>query len=164
TQNILVKPPVINKATPLKTDSNNNGFWQALSAFFAIAWMITLCQLFYKKTSVKKTEDDSQNKSLRTLKKTLTVACHENDLQTTKKTLLTWGELQGYDASSLGLLAPFCSHDLRDEILVLNQNLYSQFPEEWSGELLLKAFNAYKIVKKVSKKTDDDLLEPFHRI
>ncbi|MCK4492770.1 MAG: protein BatD, partial [Methylococcales bacterium] len=158
-QKPIEKQPVINNPAPLTTDVSNSYFWQALSVFFAIAWGITLWKLFYKKTPVKKREDTVQNKSLRTLKETLAIACHENDRQTTKKTLLAWGTLHGYNASSLGVLAPFCSHELRDEILVLNQNLYSQFPEEWSGELLLKAFNAYKIVKKVSKKTDDDLLE-----
>ncbi|MCK5924316.1 MAG: BatD family protein, partial [Methylococcales bacterium] len=165
-QNTIVKTQP-NEPAPVKinpNNSNNSGFWQALSGFFAIAWMLILWKLFYKKTPVKKAEDVSKNMNLRALKKALTVACNENDLQATKKALLAWGELNHYDSSSLGALAPFCSHDLRDEILVLNQNLYSQFPEEWSGELLLKAFNAYKITKKESTKPDDDLLEPLYRI
>ncbi|MCK5925007.1 MAG: BatD family protein, partial [Methylococcales bacterium] len=150
----VVKPIIIEKSQ-LKIDSNNNNMWQILSAFFAIAWIITLWKLFYKKTPVKKTEDVSQNISARALKKSLTVACNENDLQASKKVLLAWGQLNEYDSSSLGTLAPFCSPDLRDEILVLNQNLYSQFPQDWSGELLLKAFNAHKIIKKVPKKSED---------
>jgi hypothetical protein len=144
--------------------NNRTWWWPALSAFFAMGWGLTLWRLFHKKTPVSNTKEVIKKENNRAYKKALVAACHQNNGSLAKNALLGWGALNGYDGASLGLLAPFCDPDLRGEILVLNQNLYSQYPKEWDGELLLKAFNQHKVNPKIPKKLKDDLLEPLYKI
>ncbi len=153
--------------TPLKEPSlsseDNTWFWQSLSLLFASAWLITLFLFFNKKVRpvIIKTDDNAIN--LKAAIKALKHACKANDAQAAKQALMTWGQLQ-YASSSLGALANHCEARLRDEILILNQNLYSQHSDEWHGKALLQFFSEHNARTKIDSKINDDTLEPLYRI
>ena len=145
------------------SSENNTWFWQSLSLLFAIAWFITLFLFFNKKSRpvVIKTNENEIN--LKTTIKVLKHACKINDAQAAKQALITWGQIQ-YATSNLGALAKYCETGLHDEILILNQNLYSQHPDEWHGESLFQFFSEHNAHTKIDLKISDDALEPLYRI
>ena len=160
------QPPVAIETAPKEASAsseNNTWFWQSLSLLFASAWLITLFLFFNKKSRpvVIKTNDKTVN--LKAAIKALKDACKTNDAQAAKQALITWGYLQ-YSASNLGTLASYCETALHDEILILNQNLYSQHPDEWQGESLFRFFSEHNTRTKIDSKISDDALEPLYRI
>jgi Sec-independent protein translocase protein TatA len=128
-----------------------------------LIWLITLFLFFNKKARpvVIKTNDNLVN--LKAAIKAVKNACKTNDAQAAKQALMTWGHIQ-YATSNLGALANHCEARLRDEILILNQNLYSQHPDEWHGQSLFQFFSEHNARIKIDSKISDDVLEPLYRI
>lgn len=146
------------------SSENNIWFWQGLSLLLASAWLITLFLFFNKKARpVVVTPQNNNEINLKTAIKALKDACKTDDAQAAKQALITWGQLQ-YASTSLGALAHHCDARLRDEILILNQNLYSQHPDEWHGKALLQSFSEHNARIKINSKINDDVLEPLYRI
>ncbi len=166
TNNVAKQPATIENSTVELNSSktqNNHWLWQGLSLFFAIAWLITLFMYFYKKPSLKLSKVNQPDINLKASIKALKQACNENDSQAAKQALLVWGNLK-YGISSLGALANHCEARLRDEILVLNQNLYSQHSNNWHGNELFQFFNEHNAREKFDSKVTEDKLEPLYRI
>jgi len=169
TPKLKVKPvqsSVSTTSTPINNNrpsENNIRLWQGLSLLLASAWLITLFLFFNKKSPpvVIKTNDNVVN-SKATIK-VLKQACKANDAQAAKQALMAWGQLQ-YATANLGALANHCEARLRDEILILNQNLYSQHPNEWHGQSLFQFFSEHNARTKIDSKISDDALEPLYRI
>ncbi|NOQ35776.1 MAG: protein BatD [Methylococcaceae bacterium] len=157
---VSATPNTANVKTP---SSENNWLWKSMSAFFAVAWLVTLFMYFNKKNKSLIVDNHQPETDLKECISNLKKACHNNEAQLAKQALLTWGQLR-YQSSSLGTLANFCEGNLRDEILILNKSLYGQQATEWRGLTLLQAFIKYKTTEKTNTKTVDDKLEPLYRI
>jgi len=137
--------------------------WVALSAFLGLGWLLTTLYLLkgrQKKIKPKKTDKTAKpiNNGIKALKK----ACQENHAVKAKDALISWGQLQ-YGASSLGKIAQFSSTDLKQEILDLNQQLYSKQNSNWKGKELWQSFSQH-IANVETEKPDDDKLEPLYRL
>jgi hypothetical protein len=76
--------------------------------------------------------------------------------------LLDWGKLK-FAVSSLGTIAGYCDARLRDEILHLNQTLYSKDNIQWTGKKLLQAFTENKARAKIAG-NEESILEPLNRL
>jgi len=156
------KNPVINTAINT-THAADKWFWPGLCAFFAIAWLATLIYFIITKKP-KQTEmmADRQNLPLQKHNKALKQACNSNDVQRAKAILLDWGKQQ-FGCNNLGVLASCCEARLRDEILLLNQTLYSQNAVPWQGKKLYQCFSENNARAKLSVQ-EDKTLEPLYRL
>ncbi len=94
--------------------------------------------------------------------KQLKDACAKNDIQAAKNALLTWGKQQ-FNANNLGTIAIKCNARLRDEMLDLNEALYSKNANAWNGKKLFQAFSENKARAKINQK-EESALEPLHRL
>lgn len=140
-----------------------SSFWKWFSFFLASGWLITLF-FFFKKQNPEEESQPVNPKEIK-LKETIKAikqACKENNQTEAKNALLAWGQIK-YKETSLSSIASHCEARLRDEIHVLNQNLYTNKTEHWDSKKLLKAFAEHNAREKVAIKTDD-ALEPLYKI
>jgi hypothetical protein len=143
-------------------------FWQGLSILFASGWLITLFFFFKQKISLRtvniEKKTNEQPIRLKSVIKALKRACDANDVQATKQALLTWGQIN-YGVYNLGQLTPYCNQALTEQILTLNQNLYSQHDAKWNGKALFQLVSQQlKTQQSSNAKKIDDQLEPLYRI
>ncbi|MGZ4958538.1 MAG: BatD family protein [Methylomonas sp.] len=145
-----------------RTDGDTR-FWQWLSAALALGWLLTIIG-FYRPLLKKSPEAKEFGKQLPDMgmEKALKHACRENDPQAAKHALLQWGKAR-FAAESLGSIAQRCDTPLLDEILALNQHLYSGQQQTWSGERLWQAF-AKTNTGVQTEPSRDDGLEPLYRL
>lgn len=153
-------PPIVNL-------NGNADLWRWLALFLGLGWLTTLAYfLFYRRSpKVNKSQDDETlTKEIRfnEISKQLKTACQQNDSLAAKNALLTWGKQQ-FGASSLGAIALHCEARLRDEILILNQHLYSQQANNWNGKKLYQTFCENNARKKINQQ-EELVLEPLHRL
>lgn len=141
-----------------------NKFWMWFSLFSTCGWLTTLFFLFKKpkpkeKTQQPKTAQTTFKDSIKAIKQ----ACKKNDQLATKKALLEWGQTK-YKESSLSATASHCETNLREEINLLNKNLYTNPPvKDWDGNKFLQAFEENNKLEKNSEKPNDGL-EPLYKI
>lgn len=152
---------------PTVRSEDNTKLWQLISLFLALGWVATLSYVLYKrpKTDVNKSHDSEKLATqfrLNELSKQLKDVCNRNDSLGAKNTLLAWGKQQ-FGVGSLGAIASHCEARLRDEILTLNQHLYSRNASEWNGKKLFQAFSENNARQKMNI-ADDMVLEPLHRL
>ena len=134
--------------------------WQALSAFLALGWLLTV--IWWKpKTAVPDSPVSAQSVES-ALEKNLKQACWENNPTAAKHVLLQWGKAH-FGADSLATIAKLCPEPLSGEIELLNQHLYSGQQHAWLGERLRQAFSNAKFEKGV-KLVGDEVLEPLFKI
>jgi hypothetical protein len=160
------KPAVINKTVKLTANPQpkiaENHFWQWLSGFFALAWITTLIFFISRKQKVVLTKNQHPDNPDNSINRVLKTACANNDAIAAKQALIAWGKAK-YQVLSLGAIADFCDARLRDEILLLNQHLYSQQAQAWDGKRLFQTFSEHIAMEKARPKKEDKL-EPLHRI
>jgi hypothetical protein len=160
-------PGVSTESTNIDRDWQQNP-WLWASVLLALGWLITLIffltkrpkhRLFTEKDmGINNNGEPSLKKSINNLK----YACADDDAQAAKTALLEWGK-QLYSVENLTAIAAQCDARLRDEILLLNQSLYSKSNKLWQGKMLMQAFNESKAkAKKIDK--DEAVLEPLHRL
>lgn len=140
-----------------------NKLWMWLSIIFACGWLIT--GFFFIRKEQPKLKEDSMDTSEIKLKETLKAlkqACAENNQLAAKDALLAWGKIK-YNCNNLSNIASHCEARLRDEIYILNQNLYANKPEQWQGKKLFQFFIENKASEKLSKKTNDGL-KPLYEV
>lgn len=137
--------------------------WQALSAFLASGWLLTV--IWFKHGSLPKQQTPKpirQTQGKDDAGKALKLACQAHQAQAAKQALLQWGK-QHYACDNLTALAEYCQPPLNSEISRLNQHLYAQQSQAWNGDSLWLAFKSQQPNDKT--KTDaDDGLEPLFRI
>lgn len=172
------KAPVATKATVPASPAEpivhvvENNFWLWVSILLALFWFLSMLYFFiqYKKRQKQKQlEVLAANKEIqlqelrhREISKRLKQACEENNAPTAKNTLLIWGKMN-FDSNTLAITASYCEARLRDEILRLNLNLYSNKSEPWQSEILFQTFSENNARKKLAKKMDD-ALEPLYKV
>lgn len=138
-------------------------FWMWLSIILACGWLLTVLFLFsQRKPKQRPTADNSKEIKLNETIQALKQACTENNALAAKNALLAWGDIN-YGSKTLSAISPHCEARLRDEILLLNQNLYANQAEPWQGKKLFQTFTENKARKKVAKKADD-ALEPLYKV
>lgn len=164
-EKFIDKKKVINNSPKSNSHDSlvNSYFWQGLATFFALGWLITVVFFFriWKKTTHLNIIPPLKN-SFNDINADLKKACANHDAMTTKQILISWGKRK-YNVTTLGTLAEFCDARLRDEILILNQHLYSRQSKSWDGKKLFQTFTEHCAMKKAKSKLDDKL-EPLHRI
>jgi hypothetical protein len=145
-------------------DSTPQGYaWVALSAFLGLGWLLTtLFLLKGRQNKIKSKKIDQTAKPVNNGVKDLKKACHKNDAVAAKDALIRWGQQQ-YAVSNLGKIAQFSASDLKQEILDLNQQLYSKQNSEWKGKELWQSFSTHVSNVKIEKPADDKL-EPLYRL
>jgi hypothetical protein len=144
--------------------TEENKLWMWLSIILACGWLLTiLFMLSQRKPKQPPTTDNSKEIKLKETIKALKQACTANNALDAKNALLAWGNIN-YDSNTLSAIASHCEARLRDEILLLNQNLYANQADPWQGKKLFQTFTENKARKKVAKKADDDALEPLYKV
>lgn len=138
-------------------------FWQGLSAFLGLGWLITLIlgYLRYQKLmAIAQSNGLAQPESA--IEKQLKKACQESNPQLAKQQLILWGQLHfGIDN-----LAGICQHvplPLQHEINILSKHLYSSQTSIWNGDKLWQTFSSTKI-KHDAKQNSNDELEPLYKL
>ena len=156
-----------NTQVPVNTGVEQSNIWLWVSLFLVLGWMATVIFFLQRRPKNPMPDDKEINRlkretNLKESAKKLKKACARNDAQAVKNALLDWGK-QKFDASSLGSIADYCDARLRDEILYLNNALYSKDNTEWTGKKLMQAFTENKAREKVAS-NDEAALEPLHRL
>jgi len=165
THKAINSPLPINNKTPqtvIQVVENKTWMWVAL--LFALAWLMTLLILIRRSKPIKQqtktvnNDTPKLNESIKHLKQ----ACLANDNQAAKNALLDWGKIQ-FQCYNLTDIAEHVDEPLCTEIALLNQTLYSQQPNSWQGDVLLRVFSHYQV--KPLKGEDHTLeLEPLHKL
>jgi len=139
-----------------------NKLWMWVSIFLFIGWLLTVV-LFLRKLKPKQQEQPVNKKELQLTDtvKALKKACTENNQSAAKDALLAWGKIK-YNDTNLTTIASHCEARLRDEIHLLNQNLYANQSEAWRGKKLFQTFTENSAREKVAKKTNT-ALEPLYK-
>ncbi len=139
-----------------------NKLWMWISFFLSIGWLITVV-FFLSKLKPKQQEQPVIIKELQLSDtvKALKQACTENNQSAAKDALLAWGKIK-YNDTNLSTIASHCEARLRDEIHLLNQNLYANQSEPWQGKKLFQTFTENSARAKVAKKTNS-ALEPLYK-
>ncbi len=147
----------------LVKQSVNDRFWMWVSLVLASGWVMTVLLFLQKRWNRVKTKPLNE-KQIRTkdIAKALKKAGMENNPQAAKEALLQWGKIQ-FNATSLAAIAAFCEAPLRDEIIHLNQHLYSIEHSMWQGGKLFQAFAENNARQQINQ-PKEDLLEPLYRI
>ena len=153
-----------NLAVVTQTSPSEILFWQTFSGFLAIGWLLNIIW-FYRKnqkraTSVKQADDQ---KPLNTEPKNLKTVCLQNNPEAAKQALLVWGRQQ-FGLENLDSISQACSGQLRHEIRLLNQCLYSADRGSWNGLALWQAFDQFKVETKNQAKQKNETLEPLFRL
>ena len=156
---------IVDSAPPIVSaiDSTENKFWMWMSIILASGWLLTvLYMLSRRKPKQIIVSDNSKDIKLKEIIHNLKKACSENNAIAAKNALIAWGKVH-YNSETLSTIAPHCEARLRDEILLLNQNLYASQTEPWQGKKLFQTFTENKAREKVAKKIDD-ALEPLYKL
>lgn len=143
---------------------NGDAFWPWLSGGLAFGWLATVVYFAMRRpqTAPAITSKPAPETSYKDISKQLKHACQANDAVLAKNLLLEWGKT-GFQAASLGAIASRVDARLRDEILALEQSLYSAGGGTWQGKKLLQAFSEQTARAKIGK-PGDTVLEPLHRL
>jgi hypothetical protein len=149
---------------PVTVVNNGDGrFWQGLSAFLALGWLVTSLVFYFRyiKNSSKAAQAQA-HVSESAIEKALKHACWENNPQAAKQALLQWGKTH-FAADSLSGIAGMCSEPLQNEIENLNQLLYSGQQQTWTGQQLWQAF-IKNPTQTGSLSAKDEGLEPLYKL
>lgn len=142
-----------------------NKFWMWLSICLALGWIASILFFMKKISSVSGEPSVVENiheTKLKDTVKALKKACVENSAIAAKDALLKWGGIK-YGSVNLSGIAGQSEARLRDEILLLNQYLYSNQDKRWSGKKLFQYFTENNAREKVAKKADE-VLEPLYKL
>ncbi len=112
--------------------------WRWLSAFFALAWLLTL-GLWWRQRSPSPASGDVANgdDSLKSRYRHLRKACHEGDAAAVKEALLAWARARWPDEAVASLPAMARRLDLPAQTFAqLEAILYANAPQEFDGPTL----------------------------
>ena len=155
-----------NTPTNNKTALGNAGFWPWLSLALAMGWLITLLILWRQHRQAKPLashpepqKEASNAVSLKTVEKTVQLACQRNLASAAKDALLQWGRLRypEHNLNSIGELGRFMGGNVETQITTLSQSLYSQSNQHWQGQALWQALQEHQqqnSTKPSGKKTE----------
>ena len=140
-----------------------NNFWKWFSLFLACGWLATY--LFFNKKSPKDeiVPINPKQLKLKEIIKTIKQACKNNNQIEAKNALLDWGRLK-FNETNLSTISSHCEFRLSEQIIKLNNNLYSTSPSiHWEGKKLFQALAENNALERLNKKVDNTL-EPLYKI
>lgn len=160
----LMPTPIISTQVETEPEKiwNSIQLWFGLALFFALGWAATLVYFLTKNTSKAKLGSAAKPEKELLIVKPLKKACANNDPVLAKNALLQWGRKQ-FSQSSLTKIAAHCEPSLQQQILMLNDVLYSHNAGAWEGHDLLVAFENTHTAKK-AKNMAIDPLQPLFKI
>ena len=132
---------VVESATLRQPVAEGSNYWQLLAGVLAAAWVITLMLLFKAKRRPTQTaveDTPTQLTSETALFNKLQEACKKNQAADARNLLFLWGKarLPSID-STRDLAAHYASDELLQEIVLLEQSLYSPSQQtDWHGKSL----------------------------
>jgi len=151
---------------------NRAGFWPWLSLFLLVGWFVTFVLMRSQKKALISTVDVEGHKpsdnepSQKAAMKSIKQACLDNNPQATKDAIIVWGGLyfEDCDITSLADVASASNDALANELLALNQVLYSGADSEWIGQGLWQAIDLFNKGNGVSKnkKKGKQILAPLY--
>ena len=133
--------PVAESATLRQPVAEGPNYWQLLAGVLAAAWVITLMLLFKaqrRPTQTAVEDTPTQLTSETALFNKLQEACKKNQAANARNLLFLWGKarLPSID-STRDLAAHYASDQLLQEIVLLEQSLYSPSRQtDWHGKSL----------------------------
>ena len=133
--------PVAESATLRQPVAEGPNYWQLLAGVLAAAWVITLMLLFKAQRRPTQTaieDTPTQLTSETALFNKLQEACKKNQAADARNLLFLWGKarLPSID-STRDLAAHYASDELLQEIVLLEQSLYSPSQQtDWHGKSL----------------------------
>ena len=157
----------LTNAASALTPAEPSVLWRWVSLCLGLGWAATLIYVFYNRPNTNiNTAHDIKNSQkqlrLNEISKQLKDACNRNDSIAAKNALLMWGKQQ-FGAGNLSAIATHCEARLRDEILALNQHLYSRNAAGWNGKKLFQTFSENNAIQKIGL-PGETVLEPLHRL
>jgi hypothetical protein len=154
---------VIQTEAPSIAKNGEMRYWQALSAFLALGWLLTTAGHYLRKQKIATPSvAPSVHLAESVLEKNLKHACWENNPHAVQLNLLQWGKIH-FGADSLATIAKLCPEPLRDEIEQLNLHLYSGQQQAWKGENLWQSFSKTKLPTSVEP-VGNEVLEPLFKL
>lgn len=150
-------------------NTNSSDRWLIwLALLLGSGWIPTLLYLLYRQRQTQsKVQTEATNTEAKPInyQQQLKRACQDHDQALAQLILLNWGYAT-FKANSLGALATHCNARLHDEIMQLNQRLYSPKAADtpWEGKRLLQAFNEQTAMQKFQAPVEDTSLEPLYRL
>ncbi|MDD5273119.1 MAG: BatD family protein [Methylovulum sp.] len=143
-----------------------NDYWPWLvSGLLAVGWLTTWAYFLWGGRKKEPLVDEAQmarQLKLHDIVSQLKKACSDNNAIAAKNALLDWGRLQ-FNETNLGAIAKQCEARLRDEIVLLNQVLYSKDAPEWQGKRLFQTFTENQARAKLATQ-ENGALPPLHRL
>ncbi len=149
------------KPEPFVHEVENN-LWKWFSLLLACGWLATL--LLNKKPPKDEIQPiNPKQLKLKEVIKTIKRACKDNNQIETKNALLDWGRLK-FNETNLSTIASHCEFRLSEQIIKLNNNLYSTNPlPHWEGKKLFQALAENNALERLNKKVDNTL-EPLYKL
>lgn len=139
--------------------------WAWVSLGLAIGWFATLCSWWL----MRRRSDDAAPRAPRPptdeeLVASVRTACADNDANATKDALLAWADMHwpGSPAHSLGELAARLEGDLQCSLHDLSRRLYRGATDDWQGQPLWEAFEAYRSRPVAASASTEQELEPLY--
>lgn len=127
-------------------NGNSNSYWPWLTLFFALAWVVTFFA-WYKKPrhdGVDRKNNVDKSDVSRTIEKNLKRACDSNHPAQARKYLLQWAQHNGLKGTGLTSLVNYLGKDMEQTFNDLEQVLYANNKQSWSGGALWQEFGKGK--------------------
>ena len=154
----------ITPSTPSST------IWPWLATLFGIGWLATALGWYMsgrrKSEAVLHQSTHTVKTSATKIKRRLQSACNQNRSDLVKQLLIEWAQTEWPNANinSLSDIAQRIEMPLSEQIQHLNNTLYSQHPDDWTGAVLWEQFQQYNNKKATTDKTTPDALSPLFKI
>jgi len=139
----VTEPAVITvSAKPVPAQSE---LWQWIAFISSAGWLLTLVWLWvsHRRHGAGEADGNSTRASNRKrVKKSVELACRHNDARACEQALLGFAHLQWpvSPVNNLAVMACRCEAELAGEITALEKHLYASGKQDWSGAVLLQAF------------------------
>ena len=145
--------------------NDQNGIWQLTSAIFLLLWLATLYAWHRANRRVSNPLAQSDNRAaLKTLGNAVLKSARANDAAATRDALVNWAGVQWPDARvvNLGQIKGLVDSQLQQELDKLNSALYGKQTSIWTGEGLIKTFQAHTPAIN-GNATQSGKLEPLYK-
>ncbi len=125
--------------------TNTSTWWQWLTAFFAVGWLLTLVYVWYLRRSSGARQQGGRDRCAVNIKqaaKAVEAACKAHDAKACEQALMHLADVQSPDSTchSLSVMTAICGPALQAEVHRLEQALYGPNASQWQGDALLHAF------------------------
>ncbi|MDH5573199.1 MAG: BatD family protein, partial [Gammaproteobacteria bacterium] len=137
------------KVTPLPlSNSISANWWPWIALVSGCGWLLTLLAWWKQHQTTPRTQNtvSTTNNNEKPIRSQIKQACTSNSATQAKQSLLDWAACIWPEDRpvSLGAIAQRVDHELKEQLMILNQSLYSKQPNNWQGGNLWQAFKNYQ--------------------